>query len=38
MRSTPIRGTSVGCCARAAIGQPIIAPPISVMNLRRFIA
>jgi hypothetical protein len=29
--------TRLPCCARAASGQPAVAPPISVMNSRRFI-
>src|SRR5229473_866051 len=29
--------TGIGCCARAANGQPTAAPPMSVMNSRRFI-
>jgi hypothetical protein len=28
----------LGCCARTASGQVAAAPPISVMNSRRFIA
>jgi hypothetical protein len=33
--STPMRQTLPGCCARAATGHAIAAPPKSVMNSRR---
>jgi hypothetical protein len=36
--SSPIRLTLSGCCARAASGHAIAAPPNSVMNSRRFTA
>ena len=35
--STPIRRILPDCCARAAVGHPAAAPPISAMNSRRFI-
>ena len=36
-KSTPMRRTGSGCCARAASGQTAAAPPISVMKSRRLI-
>jgi uncharacterized protein YchJ len=38
LMSTPMRRIRSPCCARAASGQDAAAPPMSVMNLRRFIA
>jgi hypothetical protein len=36
--NTPMRRIRSPCCARAASGQAVAAPPTSVMNSRRFMS